>query len=404
MELRYTAKDKTGRRIKGIAHAEAISALVGRLKNQGFVPLSVKEIRSSGFSFIRKIKFVGNRVSGKELSVFTRQLASTLSAGLLLTESLGTIADDLDNLYFSSVIKQAMNDIKAGLSFSGALSKFPNIFSPAYIAMVKSGEKSGSLDRTLAEMAKFLEYFERIKNKINTALRYPIFIVLFFIFVVSVIVLFIIPKFAAMFTQAKAQLPLLTRIVVSISEFFLGHAIIIIISSLVLIILFWYALRFKKFRYHFDSFKLRIPFLGKILQKSLISRLYRTLSILLFGGVGIATSLSIASEVTNNLFLQKIMKDVRNGVVAGFSIAELLRLHDIFPRLSVKMAEVGERTGKLNEMLERTSQYYDDEVDIALSNFVSSLEPALIIIIGMVVLIVVIALYLPIFELSMAVR
>jgi len=403
MEFKYTACDKDGKRITASASADAAHILISRLKNQGLTPLRVTEIKRrkkirESFSWSR------HHVSGKEIAVVTRQLASILHAGILLTEALKTIAEDQENHVLRRILEQIADDINAGANFSGALIRYPKLFSPAYIAMVRSGEESGHLDRTLAGLAKYLEDYLRMKDKMQSAMLYPVFLSCFLVFVVAIIVFFLIPKFSALFTNAGVKLPGLTIVVVGVSQFLLKNALFIVIGVVLLVQLFYFLLKIKKIRFLFDSLQLEIPTFGKVLKKALMARFARTFSILLASGVRVVMALPIASGVFSNLFLQRVLEKIKDDVVGGVTITEAIKQHLVFPRTMVKMVEVGERTGKLDEMLERSADYYDTEVEIFLDNLSKVIEPIFIILVGCVVLVVLVALYLPIFNIAKAVR
>lgn len=404
MEFKYTACDKEGKHIRAIGSADALDILVSRLKNQGLIPLQITELKSArkqaGTEYIKS----RGKVSGKELAVFARQLSSVLNAGILLTESLSTVAEDMENAYFSAIIKRVVSDINSGEHLSPALAKFPKIFPATFVAVVKSGEEIGNLGKTLGDLAKYLEDYERMREKFKSAMLYPVFLTFFLIFVVAIIVLFLIPKFKGIFAHAGAQLPLLTRIVVGISEFCLRNVFLAVVAFAAVWITLWYLLKVQKVRFWVDSVSLKLPIIGKLVQKALISRFCHTFSILLSGGVGVATSLLVSREVMNNLFLKDIVSQLRNNVVSGGSLDESVRAQSVFPKIVAKMVAVGEKSGKLDDMLKRSAEYYDQELEATLNNFSSLIEPVFIILIGAVVLIVVLALYLPIFKMSTAIR
>ena len=407
MEFRYVANDLKGKRISNTAFAPNVSDLVMRLKTDGLLPLKVYEIKPSNGKAKAFLKMPStSKVSGKELAIFTRQLAATLTSGLLLTEALETIAEDLENVYFCNVIKKLFEDIRGGKDFSMALNKFPRIFPKTYIAIIRSGEATGKLDRTLTNLAKYLENSERMKEKVKSALRYPMFILGFAWFVVGVIVFFLIPRFKGMFSAAGAQLPLLTRIVVGISEFCLKNVFATALIIFAGWILFLYLMKIPAFRYQVDVLKLKLPIVGKeVIHKAKVSSFCRTLGTLLAGGVGLSTALEITAQVVNHLQISEAIERIRVRVVGGSSISDEIKAQKkLFPRLVSKMAAVGEKTGRTDEMLKRTADYYDEELETTLQNLTALLEPALIVFIGGIVLIVVLALYLPIFKMSSAIR
>jgi len=406
MNFQYIASDmRTGRRIKGDASASSVSSLVRRLKREDLLPLKVYENKQSQLRKKMKTSRSRKLVSMKELAVFTRQLAATLSAGLLLTESLETIAADLENVQFSRIIRDIRANIQSGSDFSNALAKYPNVFPATYVALVKSGEAAGNLDSTMSNLAKYLEDSESMKEKVKNAIRYPLFVIGFAVFVVLIIVLFIIPKFRGLFTQAGVELPFLTRIVVGISEFTLHSFSVIVLGLVLAYFLFRLVLKLPGTRYWLDALALKIPFVGKdILHKALVSRFCRTFGFLFAGGVSLSRSLEITSQVVDHSLMGKAISQIRKRVMSGSSLSEEIKKQEIFPRLTAKMASVGEKTGKISEMLTRVSDYYDEELNNSFQRLTTLLEPVLIIFVGGIVLFVVIALYLPIFQMSAAIK
>lgn len=349
--------------------------------------------------------FGRHRVTGKELAVFTRQMAATINAGLLLSEALETIGDEAENVHLQDVIAQVRRDIQSGQDFSGALARHPKVFPEEYVSIIRSGEAGGGLAKTLTNLAKYLESTERMKAKIKSAVRYPIFIFSFAIVVVLVMVLFLIPKFKEMFDTAGAQLPLLTRIVVSISDFFIAYFPYLIVMAAILVVAYIYCLRYRSFRYLVDAIKLRIPIIGKeIIHKSIVSRFCHTFGFLLARGVGLSQSLEITSQAVNNLLFLEAVEKIRTKVLSGGSISQQIKTQDLFPNLVSKMAAVGEKTGTLATMFEKTGEYYDDELEITIQNLMVMIEPVLIVFVGGIVCVVIIALYLPIFKISALVK
>lgn len=403
MEFRYIAYDRRGMRISAHTHADSIAALVGGLKNQGLTPLKIKKIGVNG-NTKHKQPTASRKVKFNELLILTRQLASAINSGLILTESLETISYDSENRYLGYVLKDLVKQIHEGSSFSNALTKYPKVFSDGYIALIKAGEESGGLATSLNELTKYLEAALKLRQKINEATRYPIVLISLFAVVVSLIVFFIIPKFKAVFSQFNFQLPLLTRIVVGISEFALRNVLWLILTVVTFSVSFIVLVRLDSFRLIFDRFKLKFFLLGKITKKIWITRFCRTLSMLLSGGVNLISGLTISAEVPNNLYLKKVIADIKESVLSGTTLSQAFKDQEVFPVMLVKMMQVGEKTGKLNDMLSYNADYYDKELDATLDALTSYLEPALIIFIGIIVGVTVISFYLPIFKLSQIVK
>jgi len=404
MEFRYTALNPQGRRINAIANSDSVGALVSRLKKEGLIPLDVSQVKAPSAPLAKLKLSFSKGIAGNELAAFTRQFATILNAGVVLIESLHTIAEDAENPYFRAVIMRIIADINAGQKLSQALSAYPKIFSRTYVAVVRSGEEIGNLGQTMEELADYLEEYERMKQKFINAIRYPIFLSCFIMLIVGAMVIFIIPKFTALFAKAGATLPLLTRIVISISEFWIKKWLLGLLIILGVWGAGWYMLRFFKARFMFDYYKLKVPIIGRLLHKMLIARFCRTFGILLSGGVGLVMSVAVASETIKNLFMQTILDDIKEQVIAGTSLTEALKNSPVIPRVMVKMVAVGEKSGKLNEMLKHAADYYDKELGATLEAFSAMIEPVFIIILGVIVLIVALALYLPIFHLSLAIR
>jgi type IV pilus assembly protein PilC len=359
-------------------------------------PTLAEKKKRPAFGFLKR-----RSVSGKDLAIFTRQLAATINAGLLLTEALETISDEAENAYLQEVLEQVQRDIQSGHDFSSALMRHPKVFPEEYVAIVRSGEAGGGLAKTLANLAKYLETNERLKAKIKSAIRHPMFIMGFAIIVVLVMVLLLIPKFKEMFDSAGAELPLLTRIVVSISDFMIHYFPFILLALAVMIAAYFYCLRFRAFRLFIDAVKLRLPIIGKeIIHKGMIARFCHTFGFLLGRGVGLSQSLEITAKAVNNLVLFDSIEGIRGKILSGASISQQLRTQELFPPLVSKMASVGEKTGSISGMLEKTGEYYDDELEITIQNLMALLEPVLIVFIGGIVCVVIVALYLPIFKIG----
>ena len=408
MEYQCSAKTKDGRRVSRLLTAENPAEVISQLRGEGLLPIKInKKAGSNGNGKTKKRWLVleGGRVKPKELAVFTRQLGVTLTAGLLLTEALEAISDDLENEYFRKIILKVRMDVHCGMDLSAALAKYPKIFSPTYRAIVKVGEATGRLYKTLTNLAKYLEDTERLKEKVKSAVRYPLFVMCFAALVMFIMVFFLIPQFASMFGEFHAELPLLTRMVVAFSKFCVSHVVLCLAGLFALWLLYLYLKRYRKFQYILDFLKIKVPVIGKnIIHKSLLSAYCRTLGFMLSAGVSLKTSLEVTSQVVNHLIMSQAIDHINRRVVAGGTLSEEMRRQKIFTGLSTKMTSVGERTGQLSDMLERTSQYYEDELEVTLNNLTTMLEPALIIFVGINVLVVVLALYLPIFHLSSAIR
>ncbi len=406
MEYKYVFIEKdTKKRMVLSAKAPNAMALATRLKGQGIIPLKIYEVQSQkGLGILKRVGLV-KKVSGKELAIFTRQLATTLKAGLLLTEAIETITEDLENPYFAAVLKKLVEDIRGGASFSAALSRYNKVFPATFVAIISAGEATGRLDETTTKLAEYLEASERLKEKVKSALTYPSFVVGFAFVVIGVMVFFLIPKFQSTFESFHAKLPLLTRIVMGISKFCTHNFLWILLFFLGLGVLYFVLEKNPKTKVGVDAAKLKIPLLGKsVIQKALVARFCRTLGFLMASGVSLPKSLEITSAVLDHSQMVDAIEYIKMRVMTGSMMSDEIRTQPIFPKLVSKMASVGERAGQIPSMFLQTADYYDNELEHSIQRMTTLLEPILIVFIGVNVLIVVLALYLPIFQMAVIIK
>ncbi len=396
MDFEFIAINREGKRERAFMSADSAAALADSIRTLGGKPLSITPVRKEPWLAI----FDSKRISIKEKVVFTRQLGAILSAGVLLSSCLETIAVDLENKYFSGVLQAVLFRIRGGENFSSALARYPQIFSAYYVAVTRSGEEIGTLGKTMVVLASYMEDAEAMRQKFMAAIRYPLFLMCFVFCIVSGIVVFLIPKFETIFEGAGLKLPLITQIVVDLSQFVLGHGWLIVTGFAVAGLGAWKAMQVFKVRFMVDYMVLRVPAVGKILRKAVFARFCQTTAMLLEGGVGLIRALDLGMEVTGNLFLKQMIAEVRRDVTAGAALSEALWAREDIPRVLVKMVAVGEKSASMPDMLKRMGKYYEEEVDAFLGSINSLLEPIFIVIIGAVVTIVAVALYLPIFKLS----
>ncbi len=403
----YIAKDAGGNKVDGVIEAVSDMAVITRLRTQNLFPVSItpagqREFALAGTKEASAVK--KGKVNLKELAIFTRQTAAMLDAGVSIIETLDDLSSQTSNRYFSHVLKSIKKDIQEGNNLSQSLSKYPKVFSPLYIALVTSGEESGNLAEVMAEIAKNLEDQLALISKVRQAVSYPAVVVVFFIAVVAFVFLFLLPKFKEVFQDFGAQLPKFTIIIMNISGF-LVSALPFILLLLVLCGVFLHF--FKKTpagRDKIDSVKLKMPLIGELMLKVSLSRFAGSLATLLAGGVSIVPALDIVSRTAGNRVIEKNVQKVREGVLKGSLVGAEMRKYRIFPVVLVRMVAVGEETGKMEEMLQRTARFFRDEVDATLNVLASILEPVLIVSLGAIVGIVVLAIYLPIFNIASAMK
>jgi len=347
-----------------------------------------------------KIPFLKfEKVRLKELSVFSRQLSVLIDAELPLIQSLTLLADQTRNKYFKKVITTIREDVEAGSTLNQAMRKFPKAFDDLYCNLIASGEQSGSLDIMLRRLAEFIERMVKLRSQVRQAMIYPSAIVIFAVVVAIFLLWKVIPVFASIFEELGAELPLLTSVVISLSHFVQNYIIFIAVGLIAAVFLFRYWHRTPQGRWATDRMLLRVPLIGKLLEKVAISRITRTLSTLISGGVPMLESLKITSSTSGNMLIESKIMEARKQVSEGKSLTEGLKEAGQFPLMLTQMVNVGEATGTLDEMLSKLADFYDEEVNASVSAMLSILEPVLLISVGGLVGSLVISMYLPIFSL-----
>jgi len=401
-KFHYIARDFGGKKIEGTIESDNIGNVVVNLKRNNLVPIKINVIEEEKGAI--KTEKEGRRKRGRislgELAIFSRQFSTMLDAGVSIIDILSDLSEQSSNKYFKEILENIKKDIEAGSNFSNAISKYPKVFSPLYVALVRAGEESGNLPGVMSEISSYIEDQIILLRKLRQALSYPVVILVFFICVVAFIFLFLIPKFQSIFSSFGAQLPLLTLLIFKISQFALKFLPLLIGFFFLFAIFIYFFKNTKIGRWQIDNLKLKFPLVGKLMHKIALSRFSSSLSTLIGGGVSINTALEIVAQTAGNVIIEDFIKKVREGVIGGKVLNEEMKKYKIFPPILVRMVRVGEETGKLEDMLKRTSKFFKDESDATINILTAIIEPVLIIGLGVVVGIVVIAIYLPIFKLS----
>jgi type IV pilus assembly protein PilC len=377
-------------------------AAARQLRSQGIVVQNIAVKRAAGTSFelgeLPVLKSLLGGVRGKDVSVFSRQFATMIAAGLPLVQCLQTLGMQMERQRFQDIIAKVASDVESGSTLSDALGRFPRIFDELYVNLVHVGETGGVLDSMLSRLSTYLEKAQALRHRVQMAIVYPALVMTIAVLVVAFLMVFIIPIFAAFFENAGVPLPLPTRIVIAISNAVVRYWYIILILWGAAMYGFrtWY--RTGAGRLAVDRFLLRAPIFGPLVRKISIARFTRTLSALLGGGVPIIDALRITAKTAGNRVVENSVMDARERVMAGHTLGERLKDSGVFPPMVVQMVIVGEQTGALDNMLSKVADYYEDEVDVAVAGLTSLLEPLLIVFLGIVIGGIVIAIYLPIFK------
>jgi len=384
---------------KGEFEAPDEAAVRIYLRQQNIIPT---KIVSKG----KEIKFAlpfKQKVKQRSIAIFTRQLATMIDAGLPLVQSLEILSSQQDQKLFKDIIREIREDVEGGATFAAALKKHPGTFDDLYTNLVVAGEEGGILDTILLRLAGYIEKAEALKKKVKSALVYPAAIVSVAVIVVMILMIFVIPVFETMFSSAGQTLPLPTLIVLTMSKLIKKYVVIII----PLCILIFFLLR----KYHqtengkalIDSLLLKMPVFGPLFKKIAVARFSRTLGTLVSSGVPILDGLTIVSKTSGNKTIETAILNARTSIREGETIADPLGRSAIFPPMVIQMISVGESTGALDSMLSKIADFYEEEVDVAVGNLTSLLEPLLMVFLGVVIGGVVISMYLPIFQMASAV-
>ncbi len=398
----FTWEGRVGNRIqKGEMEAPNKSAVLARLRQMRIqpIPSKIKEKRS-----ILNMEITLGGVPKKDIVVFTRQLATMINAGLSLVRSLDILASQQKNKKFKNILIQVKESVESGSTFGDALAKHPDVFSRLFVSLIRAGETGGVLDVVLKRLADYLEKMESIKRKIKGALVYPAIVIAVAVIVLSIVLIFVVPVFAEMFKDMGTTLPSLTQLIVDVSGFMRRNILYILASLAVL----WFLIvllykRSSRVRRLFDAFLLKMWLIGDLIKKTAIARFCRTLATMIAGGIPILDALQITSETSGNKVIEEAVLRVRKEVSEGQMLAEPLKKEpNIFPPMVTQMIAAGEQTGALDEMLNKIADFYEDEVDVAVSVLMSALEPVMIVVLGGTVGVIVVSMYLPMFKLVSA--
>jgi type IV pilus assembly protein PilC len=398
-KFEYQVRDKGGKLVSGEIEGENREAVAKRLSSMGYAPVKISEVKQSGLN--KELSIPGmDRVGMKDLAIFSRQFATMINSGLSLIRALSILAEQTESKKLAQTIGAVQTDVEAGRSLSEAMAEHPKIFSNLFVSMVRAGEAAGMLDQVLLRIADMYEKDVALRSKIKSAMTYPVIVFILAILLTTVMLIFIVPVFAAMFDDLGGELPLITRVLVALSQFVTSWWGVV--TYVVVPLGLWFTYKTvranPKGRYALDAAKLKMPVFGPLFQKIALSRFARNLSTLLAAGVPILQALEITSDTVNNGVMGNAIKDVKESVREGESIAAPLSSHAIFPPMVVQMIAVGEETGNIDGMLEKIADFYDVEIASTTESLTALMEPLMIGVIGGIVGGMVIALYMPMFQ------
>ncbi len=399
----YSGLNGHGQPVRGIVNAESARAARQKLRRQGIFPTRVDEERTSSAASLASWT-LRRRLPTRQLATMSRQLATLVAAGLPLAESLGALSEQVENDSLKRALSQVKDKVIEGRSLADAMAEHPGMFSPLYVNMVGAGEASGALDVVLGRLADYAENQARLINRVRAAMTYPAIMVLIGGTILFFLVAYVVPRITQMFVETRHELPLPTVILIAASNFLARYWWVIALLVGASAMLLRRALATEAGRARFDRLLIRIPYFGGLAKKVMIARFSRTLATLLASGIPLLQALAIVRNVIGNTVIARAVDEAAEAIGEGESIAPPLARSGIFPPMVLHMIGVGEQSGELETMLAKVADTFDDEVEAAATALTALMEPIMVVVMGAVVLFIVLAILMPIFELNRLVR
>lgn len=397
MEMyKYVGRTRDGSLKRGTIEGRSRRDAINQLREQGISPRELTETKPSIFN--RDLAIGGSRVKAEDFVIYCRQFATLIRAGVTIVEATNILAEQTESKALKKILRDVERDIRGGIAFSSAVEKYPRVFPALFANMIRAGEMTGNLDDTLDRMASYFEKQHSLKKNIQSTMAYPVILTTLIIGVVIFLLVYIIPQFTGIYDQFDSELPVITQIILSISEVVqdLWWLVLLIIAIAIGIFIFLYKTN-KPFNYSVHVALLKMPIFGPLLQKAAIARMTRTLSSLFSSAVPILEALNIVAKVVENPVISKVVTDARINLEAGGTLSEPLSEHWVFPPLVHQMTAIGEQTGTLDYMLERIADFYEEDVDRTVETLRSLIEPVMIVMLAFVVGFIVISVMIPMF-------
>ncbi len=399
-QFKYTARNAAGKTVEGTIEAQVQKMAVDKLRGQRYTVMSLVEVNGAEGDILSRLNPFKGSIKGKDLVIFSRQLATLVSAGVPIVQGLNILCDQIESPAFKKVITGVRTDIESGVAIADAMKKHPNAFSELYVSMIRAGETGGVLDSILERLSSYLEATEELKGKVKGAMVYPIVVCGVASAVTIFLLVGVIPTFKKVFSGFGRELPFPTRILMGISDGLAAHFMLIMCVPVVAFFLFrmWY--KTEKGRATMDLVFIKLPVLGELIKKVSVAKFTRTLGTLIKSGVPILQALDTVAKTSGNRVIEDTIMKARESIREGEKIADPLKASGVFPPMVLQMISVGEETGNLETMLTKIADFYDQEVDTAIKAMTSLIEPAVICVMGVVIGAIVICMFLPIFEMS----
>ena len=409
--FQYVLKDTSGDRKEGEIKAATLDTAIQTLTAQDQVIITIKEQDTSWDflgPFLDEINLsferLKNRIPLTNLVFFTRQLATMFAAGLTIERSVQGLAADEKHPRLKKVLNKVVQNVRQGLNLSAAFQRHPGVFNNLYIAMIKAGEISGNLDEILDHLATYLENIDDTRRKVRSAMTYPIFMLVFMATMISAMFIWIIPKFTDVYSQLGSKLPKATQTLVALSEWVSSNFGSILFFSFIFIVSIWMISKTRKGGFFVDSLILKLPVFGSLNKQAILNKFCKTFGILVGAGVPVLESTLLLSKVVDNRVYEEATLDASKDIREGYNISTALRRTEVFPSIMLQLTSTGEETGELGDLLDRAADYYYKQVNVLVDRMTTLIEPLLILAVGVVIAIMVIVTYLPVFYLGAALQ
>jgi MSHA biogenesis protein MshG len=397
----YTARDRSGGRVTGAVEAGSVDAVAGQLFDQGITPIDIQQrARSQGPNLRRRLGM--DKPSGDDIVMFSRQMYTLTRSGVPLIRGLTQLAESTRNPVLSETIRAVMTDLESGRELSGSLARYPRVFSPLYVAMIRVGEESGRLEEAFERLTRYLERERDTVRQIKQATRYPTIVLVAIALAIFILMTYVIPVFAGVFERLDAELPLMTRILIGVSNFFAAYwwAILLSIGGA------WYGLRqwrqTENGALRWDRGKLKMPIVGDILLRGTLARFARAFSMSQRSGVPILQAMNVTAAAVDNVWVSRKVLSMREGIEHGESLSRTAQRAEVFTPLVIQMISVGEESGRLDEMVDEVADFYEREVDYDVQNLGALIEPILTIGVAILVFLLALGIFLPMWDLGSA--
>jgi MSHA biogenesis protein MshG len=399
--FRYSGRTSRGEAVSGVLEADTAESLANHLFDRGITPIDIKPAAASHDVLLDVWQRLGGgRPKLGDMILFSRQMYSITKAGIPLLRGISTLASSTPNPILRETLKGVVENLQAGRDLATALSRYPEVFSKFYVSVVRVGESTGTLPVAFERMFGYLGMEKRIKEKLSAAMRYPITVVIAIAIAITIITMFVLPKFAPIFATLGDNLPWSTRVLLGVSGFFSGYWYVVAAVAIASVAGFRLYLRNPDGRYRFDKLRLRVPIVGSISLKAGMARVCRSFALTLESGVPAVQGLNLIARATGNEYMSEGVLALRNGVERGESISRAAQTLDLFTPLALQMLAIGEETGDVAELLTEVADFYEREVDYELENISHAMEPILIVAVGAMVLILALGVFLPLWDLA----